>query len=387
MDRMKLPTLAGQSALLALLPTLGAQETAQSTDLTARIEAIRAEAGVPALGGALITLEGEPEVWVTGTRRAGGTEKVAVDDLWHLGSCTKSMTATLLALLVERGDLKWETPLGDWLPDLMDDIDLDYGDVTLVELCGHRAGLAPNPDVARLFGLRTSTKTLVEQREEILRVALSAPPVHPPRGKLLYSNSGFILAGHLAERATGKSWEELMQELLFRPLGMTSAGFGPPGVGETGVTQPRGHSEAGEPAEPGPLADNPAALGPAGTVHASLADWAKYARLHLQGARGDVKVGALTLPRAAFTRIHTAVPGPGDPYGFGWVMHTRDWAGGDGATLWHNGSNTMWYCELWLGLANGVAVLSTTNQATNAAKGATGKVATLLVQEFQRRKK
>jgi CubicO group peptidase (beta-lactamase class C family) len=97
---------------VGLAPPTRAQEV-----VAARMEALRARAGVPALGGALVTLEGEPEVWVAGTRRAGGDERVTPDDLWHLGSCTKSMTATLVALLVARGDLRLEIPLGEALPE------------------------------------------------------------------------------------------------------------------------------------------------------------------------------------------------------------------------------------------------------------------------------
>lgn len=355
---------------------------AQAPGVGERLETIRAEAGVPALAAAWTTLDGLQGVWVAGTREAGGAERVTADDLWHLGSCTKSMTATLIALLVAHGDLAWDTPLGEALPDLVEEMDLDYGDVTLVELLGHRAGLAANPDIPYLAGLRASSATLVEQRAGFTAKVLGTPPVHAPRGAFLYSNSGFVVAGHLAERATGQAWEELMRTLLFEPLGMTSAGFGPPGLGETGVTQPRGHDGKGQAITPGPFADNPPAIGPAGTVHASLADWAKYARLHLAGARGDVQVGELTLTKATFARIHAALPGPGQPYGYGWVVRQTEWAGGDGTTLWHNGSNTMWYCELWLGLERGVALLVATNQAGNGANRAVDGVVKLLIEQL-----
>jgi CubicO group peptidase (beta-lactamase class C family) len=126
-------------------------------------------------------------------------------------------------------------------------------------------------------------------------------------------------------------------------------------------------------------------IGPAGSVHASLADWAKIVRLHLQGARGDVKVGELTLTRDTFTRLHTPYAGSDDQhYGYGWGFEKRDWAGGDGTALWHNGSNTMWYCTTWLGPANGVAVVVTCNQANVKAKGAVDQVAKLLLEEYGR---
>jgi CubicO group peptidase (beta-lactamase class C family) len=379
-------------SLVAIVLALGGirtQEPArgEGDHLIARIEAIRAEAGVPALGAALVTVDGLQGTWVAGTRRAGGEERVTADDLWHLGSCTKSMTATLIALLVARGDLAWDTPLPELLPDVAEHMHLDYLDVTLVELLGHRAGVPNTWGPALLAELeRSSELPPVEQRAGVVRVMLASAPVHAPREKFLYSNFGFVVAGHVAEVATGKPWEELMQELLFRPLGMESAGFGPPGTPTTNgrCDQPRGHTDAGEPVEPGPDADNPLWLGPAGTVHASLADWAKYVQLHLKGERGDVKVGEITLTRETFALLHRPYDGPEPRYACGWVVESRDWAGGDGTALWHNGSNTMWYCVTWLGPANGVAALVTANQATPKAKGATDQVATLLIQEHQR---
>jgi CubicO group peptidase (beta-lactamase class C family) len=376
--------LAAGALFLAGAALVSAQTAPAGTDVATQLEAIRATSDVPALGGALVTLDGLQGVWVTGKRSAGKEESVTESDLWHLGSCTKSMTATLIALLVARGDLAWETPLGEFLPENVENGDAELLEVTLVELLAHRAGLAAHPDMGLLMTLRTGGKSLVEQRAEITRVALESGPVHAPRGAFLYSNTGFVIAGHVAERVTGKPWEELMRTLLFEPLGMTSAGFGPPGtIGAN--DQPHGHGRDGTAMEPGPFADNPPALGPAGTVHASLADWAKYVRLHLQGARGDVPVGALTLTRETFARLHTPYAGPQETYGFGWVFEQRPWAGGDGTALWHNGSNTMWYCVTWLGPGNGVAALVTLNAASPAAKQAADQAATLLIEEFERR--
>ncbi len=388
MPSMKLPPFpSALAAMLAVFPFTTAQEPAASVDLAARIEAIRADAGVPALGGALVTVDGLEGVWVTGTRRVGGAERVGSDDLWHLGSCTKSMTATLIALLVTRGDLAWDTELGKLLPDIAAEMHLDYLDVTLLDLLSHRAGVTNTPSLGYAAELEASKElSLVEQRAMLTLATLKQAPVHPPHGKFLYSNFGFVIAGHLAEVKTGKPWEELIQELLFRPLGMTSAGFGPPGTSAR-CDQPRGHTDAGEPVEPGPDADNAPILGPAGTVHASLADWAKYVQLHLQGFRGAVKVGEITLTQDTLALLHRPHAGPEPKYALGWVVEQRAWAGGDGTALWHNGSNTMWYCVTWLGPGNGVAALVTTNQASPKAKGATDQVATLLIQEYERRAK
>jgi CubicO group peptidase (beta-lactamase class C family) len=199
-----------------------------------------------------------------------------------------------------------------------------------------------------------------------------------------YSNAGVGVAGHVAERATGKSWEALMHELLFEPLGMTSAGFGAPGAADE-LDQPRGHGADGEAIEPGPEADNPPLLGPAGTCHMSLNDWARFLALHLRGAKGDVKVGEITLRRATMERLRTAYPGGDTPYGYGWLLPKRDWAGGDKSVLTHSGSNTMWYCTCWLDPASGLAYLAATNCATPKAPGAVDAAVQLMQREQQRR--
>jgi CubicO group peptidase (beta-lactamase class C family) len=370
------------AGLVLSLP--GSARQTPAPDLAPALEKIRAEAGVPALGAALVTVEGLQGAWVTGTRRAHGEERVTLDDRWHLGSCTKSMTATLIALLVERGDFAWDTLLPDQLPEVAPDMHLDFLDVTLVDLLGHRAGLASSPPTEPLVQIVQGGAAPQAQRAQFARIVLGAAPIHPPHGAQLYSNSGFVIAGHVAEVAAKKPWESLIQELLFQPLGMTSTGFGAPGTAEV-CDQPRGHTGAGEVLEPGPEADNPPLIGPAGTVHASLADWAKYVRLHLLGARGDVKIGELTLHSETFARLHSPAPGPGPKYGYGWGIEQRAWAGGDGTALTHNGSNTLWYCVAWLGLGNGVAALVTTNQATPKAKSAADQAAVLVLQEYARR--
>ncbi len=385
MNLLRSMSLCAGALLLALRSD--GQQPAASSDLGSRIEALRAGAKLPAVGAALVTVDGLQDVWVAGTRCAGGEERVAADDLWHLGSCTKSMTATLIALLVTRGDLSWDAALGDLLPDLAERMNLDHVDLTLIELLSHRAGI-PNGVFPELADLRTCELSLVEQRAKIALAALGAAN-HPPRGAFLYSNYGYVIAGHVAEVATKKSWEALIGELLFQPLGMTTAGFGAPGTPGTdgNCDQPRGHLEDGQPIEPGPAADNPPALGPAGTVHASLSDWAKFVQLHLKGCRGDVKVGEITLTRDTFALLHEPQPLAGPKYALGWGVEQRGWAGGDGTALWHNGSNTMWYCVAWLGPANGVAALVTTNVASPAARGAVDQVAGLLIQEFEERSK
>jgi CubicO group peptidase (beta-lactamase class C family) len=375
------------------------------TRVTAKLEAIRAKHGVPALAGAIVTADGLDGTWSTGERAAGSGVKVEAGDRWHLGSCTKSMTATLIALLVERGDLKWETPLPKLLPELAATMHADYREVTLVDLLCHRAGVPSDLSRDGLWAScwkREGTPT--QQRRALAKTVLSWKPVHAPRTKYLYSNAGVAIAGHVAESVTGKPYEQLMQELLFDPLGIKTAIFGAPGSTKS-IDEPRGHGGDGHAVEPGPGADNPPAIAPAGTCAMSLADWARYVALHLRSAKGDVKVGAITLHAATAAKLHTpwtpppsaspssaasnggaaasagAPPADDASYAMGWSVTKRDWAGGDGLVWTHNGSNNMWFCVVWLAPNASFAVLATTNVGGDGASQATDEVAATLIGE------
>ena len=108
-------------------------------------------------------------------------------------------------------------------------------------------------------------------------------------GEFAYSNVGYVIAGAIAEERTGRTWEDLIRSEVWRPLGIRSGGFGPPGKSGR-YDQPLGH-EALEgkwvPLDPESRdSDNPEAFGPAGTVHMTLGDWMLFAQDHIDGERG-----------------------------------------------------------------------------------------------------
>lgn len=376
-------------AILSLFATVRAQTIAPANNdaIQRELTTIASALKVPALGGAIVHSDGQISTFVTGVRESGSDVAATVTDQWHLGSCTKAMTAMLVALLVERGDLTWDRPLAFLLPNLGAPMDADYARLTLVELLAHRAGLpsmtGPDEDLRAASEL---VGTEVEQRSALCRRILSQKPPTPPRQAFVYSNAGFIVAGHIAEVATGKSFETLLRELLFVPLDMQSAGFGAPGTNNN-LDQPRGHDAAGKPVQPRPNGDNVPLLGPAGTVHASLADWGKFLRLHLLGDAADVQVGAITLHRETIARLHTAWDDAKNPYAYGFSMPHRDWARGLHTVLTHSGSNTMWFCVCWLDPSSGFGVLAVANSAGHDALEACDRVSGLLLNNWLARRK
>lgn len=330
----------------------------QNHELQSILENIRRRARMPALAAAAIENGEIVEIGATGFRKFGDDEEVTMEDRWHVGSCTKSMTATLAAILIEQGKIDWATTIADVFPELRAVMDEDWQGVTLEQLLTHRAGApghAPD-DLWMRAWQRRGTPT--EQRLRYLGGLVTRAPEIPPGTKFLYSNQGYAVAGAMLERCGGQSWEEMMQTMLFQPLGMQHSGFGAPG-NEKDVDQPWGHTGTGrkpEPVPPDTSADNPPSIGPAGTVHCSIGDLAKYCAFH--AAEGQS--GATLLTPASFKKLHTRCA-PKVDYSPGWVVQERNWGGGD--VLMHTGSNTMWYAAMWVAPAQNSAFVAATNIA------------------------
>jgi CubicO group peptidase (beta-lactamase class C family) len=319
----------------------------------AALEAVRAEFNVPAVGGAIVTQQGIKLLDVAGIRKHGSNVAVEVGDQWHLGSDTKAITATLLGVLAQKGIVGWDVTVGQAFPEWAQTMNQMLKETNFRRLMAHRSGIV-NEGAAQdaWAALADTTKTVPERRREFARLI-----THRSYGTDLvvfnYQNANFILAGAMLERCTGKSWEDLMKTEIFQPLGMGTAGFGAPGS-TNDVNEPWGHSdESGQ--RVASKGDNTPGLGPAGTVHASLNEWAKFARLHLDGSEGS-----LTLAPATLSHLHTQYPtGFFDPtrYGWGWIFF--DDIGG--VALGHDGSNGLWYCSCQILPTQGVAFLAVSN--------------------------
>jgi len=194
-----------------------------------------------------------------------------------------------------------------------------------------------------------------------------------PGTQYSYSNAGYVLAGTIAEKVTGESWEDLISEIIFKPLGMTSAGFG--GVGTPGqVDQPWGHDDNGKPVSSnGPAMDNPPVMGPAGRVHCTLTDWAKFVADQM---RGDTGSKPSLLPPVIYHELHQ--PHYDSQYTYGWFAVPMP---PFGTTFNHSGSNTMNFCLVWMIPSRDLAVLVCTNQGGPKAEASCLQIgSTLLTQ-------
>src|SRR5262245_61636290 len=314
-----------------------------------RLKELRAQAGSPALGAGLVRGSQPPQLWVDGERAAGSGIAVTEDDLWHFGSITKSMTATLIARLIDAGDLNWDDAVGDMLGAVAPHMNAAYRSVTFRHLLSHHSGLSAATLTASVsFSPAQNIADLREERRSLIRRALATSPKGPPGSTFEYANSGYLVAGAMLEAKFGESWEDLIRTYLFKPLGLQSAGFGAPGR-EGATDQPVGHSDnLPSGARPHPvgsrLTDIAAALGPAGTVHMSLRDILRYLTAHRD--RNEF------LKPQTWRTLHT--PPFSGTSAMGWGVRP------DGA-LWHNGWNTLWYAEVLVAAANGFVAAGVCN--------------------------
>jgi len=297
---------------------------------------------IPGMIAAIIDSSGILQIESAGVRKTGSPEQITDNDQFHLGSCGKAMTSAMMATLVAEDKIKWETTLIEVFPELEDSILSEYQNITLHQLLTHRAGIANECDQCMLY-----EDLSIEESRYLNMINVLKEPSQLNAGDYHYSNIGYVIAGTMAERITGESWETLMKNRIFEPLGMSSAGFGPPGTVDQ-VDQPWGHSKSNGEWQPSQL-DNPEEAGPAGTIHCSVEDWAKFISIYLKQ----------NTPAILERRFIDKLIEPVGTYACGWVVEYQDRA--DGLVLAHNGSNGMWYAGIWVAPNLNRAFIACTN--------------------------
>lgn len=277
---------------------------------------------------AIISSEGVIAIASAGERKAGSGIAFTTNDVVHLGSCGKAMTATMLATLVAEGKLRWDTKLIEAIPELKNRIHPDYHKITLWQLLTHRAGIPKNPRDDGAF----SSKEIKKRRLAILEDNFKLPSTYE-LDEFHYSNFGYIIAACMAEQITGLSWEVLMKQRLFDPLGMSSAGYGNPNKSRS-IAQPWGHHKSLWKWRSSEAYYNEI-IGPAGRIHCSIADWAKFISLWLTEENS-------ILDKEYLNKL--IEPVSGHYYAAGWGVEEHSWA--NGITFNHSGSNEIWYATV-----------------------------------------
>ena len=244
-----------------------------------------------------------------GVKRQGENIPLGLTDMWHLGSNTKAITATMIARLVESGRLFWTTTPLDTFPELKETMHPAFRQITIEQLLSHHAGIPPyaNPEAwPQLSG------SAVEQRSKFAASILEQAPAITPGTKGLYSNAGYVIAAAMAERKTKSSWEHLVTSEVLDPLRIHAIFGFPLSVDKN---QPWGHTETHRvfKAVSSGAVELPTYLLPAGGLAMALGDYGTFLQMNLKGLEGK---DDRFLPAKTIQRLHSSTMR--DEYGLGW---------------------------------------------------------------------
>lgn len=256
-----------------------------------------------------------------GTRTVGGAECVDARTLFCIGSNSKPMAAALIMALVAEGTLRLDEPISKWLPEFgslkLRDGTPAHRPPAVRELLSHRSGIFSQKDQTtpgQLALLYDFSRSLQESVRGIARQPLSAQPGE----RYAYSGAGYCVLGRVAEAASGRSIEGLLQARLCRPMQLERTTYFPGKDRNMAVGSPRRENGAWAPDRQvphlAPRGHRMALVG--GSIYSTASDQARFARMVLDQGRID---GKEILPSSVW---HEWVEhqSASSKYGLGWIQ-------------------------------------------------------------------
>ena len=217
--------------------------------------------------------------------------------LMAIGSNSKSFTVTLMGTLSDEKKLEWDKPVREYLPDFQMQNDIATRLMTPTDLVTHRSGL-PRHD-RMWFATGFSRKEMYDRLRFL-------DPSATFRQRYQYNNLMFMTAGYLTEKITGDTWENLIKQRIFVPLGMTRSN-----------TSVRDMPVSDDYAQPYVASDRRArrvpfrnidAIGPAGAINSSVDEMLRYVQMHIdQGSAGGRQIISKRFS-ALMQSLHSASP-------------------------------------------------------------------------------
>ena len=273
-------------------------------------DSIRKLYKIPELGYAVVSSSEILELTTIGIKRINTSIIAEPNDKFRIGSNTKAITGFIAALLVKQKKINWDTKFFDLFPELKTKSNRAYYNLTLLNLLTFRTKLFPYT-----YTNSEPTKDQFSGNEEDQRYQFATwffqhKPVKS-KDSINFSNLGYIAAGQMLEKASGKPYKEMVIDLGHQ-LGI-NFGFGNPNAIDT--LQPWGHDKDLNPEAPG----NNYKLNwllPAGNINVSLPDYAKFIQLQLKGLSGKSDL----LTKDEFNFLHFGLT----KFSVGWFWMTDE---------------------------------------------------------------
>ena len=289
--------------------------------LSAFAEGVAADVEADGVGGMTVALARDGEVlWSGAYGWADPDEGIAAarETIYRTGSISKSVTAVLMAVLVDDGVVSLDTPLDAVVPETQDMAERPPGaSPDLRQVASHTAGFAREPDLPG-----AATGPIDGWTSRILESIPTTRYQTPPGTEYSYSNIGFGILGFGLERAAGEPFMDQVEARIFEPLGMTSSTFV---VGDDLLPAlSRGHANGGDgEVDTEQPAREHAGRGykvPNGGVYSTVDDLARF-------AAGVMGRGGVPLLSDEMRSEVLSVQTPEDPdsgYGLGFSVTTVD---------------------------------------------------------------
>src|SRR6056297_134232 len=339
--------LIGLAVIAILFTNCSRQTDPLPDDLTQNIEK-RIEYGLNAAIAIGIIDQKGIRYYNFGSRDSIGSE-VNENSIFEIGSITKTFTATLLADQALNGDLKLDYPINELLPDHAEIPVLGKQQVTLGHLSDHTSGL---PNMPGNFRPANPKNPFADYTPSQMYEFISTyTPTQEVGANFEYSNLAFGLLGHALSLHVGKTYEDLVSEVITDPLGMseTKITFDEQMIKNLAV----GKNEFGQSTQNW----NFSTLAGAGAIRSSTADMIKYLSAQLGFTQTSLKQ-AFELTHHKRHEMYRVRRGD-NPLGMdlGWIIYTKS----DSNNLWHGGSTGGYtsYIGFNKTLKKGVVVLAT----------------------------
>lgn len=311
-------------------------------------DSLRKAFRIPELCYAVVTASSTLETAVLGKHSAALPDTATLADRFHLGSNTKALTAFMIARYVEKGKLRWDTEFFDVFPGWKKQANAAYYHITLRDLLTHRARIQPfmgegDPEIPHFEGTRQ------EKRKQFARFVLTLQPVDAGnKNTFTYSNAGYSLAALMLEEVTGKSWEQLVDDVFNKDLGLSVQLSWPENQHRKDTW---GHFLQNDSLVPVPSTTDYQLefTEPSGDINITLEDYIKFIQLNLRGLKGENNY----LKADTYKYLHEGV----NDYAYGWYNIYED--GKSYST--HSGTALTYFALVQIDRIKGVAYIILTN--------------------------
>lgn len=232
------------------------------------------------------------------------------NSVFQIGSVTKQFTAVIILHLQEQGKLKVTDTISQYIPDLP-----NGNRITIQHLLRHTSGVFNYTNDNAFMATEAVKPVPVSKLIDVFR---NKPLDFAPDSRFSYSNSGYVLLGYIIQKVSGKPYEQMVREVIFRPAQMSHSGFDFKALRDPGKSV--GYFTLGTDTVAAPIVDSSVSFS-AGSIYSTASDLYRWHKVLYT----DKVIKQPSLEQA-FT------PGK-NRYGYGWVIETRN----NKRVITHNG--------------------------------------------------